>query len=376
KASFLANMSHEVRTPMIGILGYSELLNEEIEDEELKGMAASIHKSATRLLETLNLILDLSKIEAEKMTIVNRKIDLKELTSDVIESFLISAKNKGLYLELISETDDLVIHSDDRIIGQILNNLINNAIKFTFNGGIRLHLSKKIKNGFDYAVIKCSDTGIGIPEDKQFFIWDEFRQVSEGIGRNFEGTGLGLTLTKKFVAKIDGEISVESEVNKGTTFTVVIPFGKFDPALKEFMEQISLDKVQAPIDEKNTSKNVPHILYVEDDEIAYEIVSNYIKGLGELDWAQDAESAIQKIVQKNYDLILMDINLRKGLDGVQLTQVIRSQKNYTNTPVIAVTAYAMKGDREIFIEQGLTDYISKPFVKGDLVETVKKYLTS
>lgn len=376
KASFLANMSHEVRTPMIGILGYSELLNEEIEDEELRGMAASIHKSATRLLETLNLILDLSKIEAEKMTIVNRKIDLKELTSDVIESFLISAKNKGLSLELISETDDLVIHSDDRIIGQILNNLINNAIKFTFNGGIRLHLSKKIKNGFDYAVIKCSDTGIGIPEDKQFFIWDEFRQVSEGIGRNFEGTGLGLTLTKKFVAKIDGDISVESEVNKGTTFTVVIPFGKFDPALKEFMEQISLDQVQAPNDEKNSSKNVPYILYVEDDEIAYEIVSNYIKGLGELDWAQDAESAIQKIVQKNYDLILMDINLRKGLDGVQLTQVIRSQKNYTNTPVIAVTAYAMKGDREIFIEQGLTDYISKPFVKSDLVEIVKKYLTS
>ncbi len=374
KASFLANMSHEIRTPMIGIIGYSELLSEEIPDAELRKMAESIHKSATRLLETLNLILDLSKIEAEKMTIALHEVDLIRLTSEIVDSFMISAKNKGLYLQMESDMNELKISSDERILGQVLNNLINNSIKFTFKGGIKILLSKDTINEIDYAVIKCRDSGIGIPEEKQAFIWDEFRQVSEGIGRNFEGTGLGLTLTKKFVDKINGEIYVESEVGKGTTFTVLLPMNHHDPAVQKFIEKVNF---VIPVDSrpKDFDDNyIPEVLYVEDDEISIEIVSNFLKDICRIDCVQNAEAALEKAASKMYTLILMDINLRRGLDGVQLTRILRANPQLKEIPIIAVTAFAMNGDRESFLASGMTDYISKPFTKDDLIKIVQKYL--
>jgi PAS domain S-box-containing protein len=222
KSSFLANMSHELRTPMMGILGNAEIISISTEDEEIKDMASAIYTSGRRLINTLNLILDLSRIEANKENIDFEKLEIVSLVNDVVEHFTPAAKQKGLSLNYHCDDEYIFSLLDERLFREVLNNLINNAVKFTNQGSITVTLISDV----DKMIIKVIDTGIGIPSASLSLIFDEFRQVSEGYGRNFEGTGLGLTITKKFVEKLGGKISVKSVLDEGSEFTIEFPSSK------------------------------------------------------------------------------------------------------------------------------------------------------
>ena len=224
KSNFFANMSHELRTPLVGILGFTEILEESIKDPELKEYVEMINESGQRLLGTLNLILNLSKIESENIEVELSKIDIIKYIKDTIELFKILAAKKNLYIKLVTDIKKFNIEIDGRIFFQIMNNLVNNATKFTIEGGITIFVNK-IKND-SYLEIQVKDTGIGIAKEKQKMIWKEFRQVSEGTCRMFEGTGLGLTVTKNFVEKLNGEIKLKSKLGEGSTFIVLLPINK------------------------------------------------------------------------------------------------------------------------------------------------------
>jgi PAS domain S-box-containing protein len=224
KTIFLANMSHELRTPMIGILGFSEILIDLLnESEELKGYANVIHNSGTRLLKTLNMLLDFSKVQSEHIALNLKKVNVVSVIADTVNLFMEAAHKKNLYLMFMSKIESLEAVYDERIIRQVAENLINNAISYTSQGGITVTLTKEIVEDKAWLGLKVVDTGVGIPKEKQKLIWEPFRQASEGLNRMSEGTGLGLALVKNFVAKVDGQIYLESEPGKGSTFFVLLP---------------------------------------------------------------------------------------------------------------------------------------------------------
>jgi signal transduction histidine kinase len=222
KSSFLANMSHELRTPMIGILGNAEIIGISTEDIEIKEMAAAIFTSGQRLINTLNLILDLSRIEANKESLDIEKLEVVSAIDNAVKHYSSDALQRDISLEFVTKIDEIYCFLDERLFREVLNNLINNAIKFTNHGGITVTLNKSA----DSLIIKVIDTGIGIPSESLGLIFEEFRQVSEGYSRNFQGTGLGLTITQKFVEKLGGKISVKSKLDVGSEFTVIFPVAK------------------------------------------------------------------------------------------------------------------------------------------------------
>lgn len=226
KSNFLSNMSHELRTPMIGILGYSELLKSEMENPEYKDMAQTIFDSGNRLLETLNLLLDLSRIEADKVDINYSELNITDYLRKIIKAFEGAAYRKGLYFKTEFSAETVILKIDERLLREIANNIVNNAIKYTERGGITVKIYTTTDTFNRYAVFEVHDTGIGIPEDKKDIIFEEFRQISEGLGRSYEGTGLGLSITKKFIDKLNGTISVESEFGRGSIFTVKLPISE------------------------------------------------------------------------------------------------------------------------------------------------------
>ena len=222
KSSFLANMSHELRTPLVGILGYSEVLSEEIKEPNNLKMVNDIYNSGKRLLETLNSIIDLSRIEANRFEINPSRFNLVDLVKEEINLYKAVAQIKNILLDVRMFHHELMINSDKKIIQNIISNLINNAVKYTSKGSVVISVTIE-KNAKEYAVIKVADTGIGIPKERQALIFDEFRQASEGLNRQYEGTGLGLTITKKYIKLLHGTIYVKSEPGVGSEFFVNIP---------------------------------------------------------------------------------------------------------------------------------------------------------
>jgi len=367
KSSFLANMSHELRTPMIGILGYSEMLLEEFPDEKVHEIGGIILQSGHRLMETLNLILDLSRIEAKKLDVKVVPVDIVPVAREIATLFNSAADKKQLYLKVDSTCDALELLLDEKMFREILNNLINNAIKFTKQGGVTVTIGKDSLDNAEWAIIRVTDTGIGIASENFNMIFEEFRQASEGQSRSFEGTGLGLTITKRFVEKLNGIISVDSTVGKGTTFTVRFPI--------QPLNKIKTDDVHTSIQGAAQAKTVlPQVLYVEDDEIAVHIVSKMLDGYCEIDTTNNAEAALHMAQAKKYDAVFMDINLGKGLDGVQTTRRLKGMDIYKDIPIVAMTAYAMVGDKEEFLNAGCTHYISKPFTKSELLKVASEVL--
>lgn len=364
KSNFLANMSHELRTPLHGILGFAQILSEEINDEELQKMANVIYKSGNRLLETLNLLLSFSKTETSKIEIVLSDINIKSLFEESIEIFRPFSESKGLEVSLELSKENIKIHSDERLLREIINNLLNNAIKFTEKGGIFVkgHIES---NGSITLSIK--DTGIGIPINKHEQIFQEFRQESEGLSRNFEGTGLGLTLTKRYVEILGGSISVESEVGVGSIFTINIPNKAKEDRLdsNEFKEAGIINIIPAPSSRKK-------LLLVENDKVSAMLVNTFVKKEFDLDIVANGSEALKKVSETEYDAILMDINLGEGITGLDATQEIKRLKAYKDIPIIAVTAFAMEKDKEEFLKYGCTHYLAKPFEKQDLMNLLKQ----
>ncbi|MEO8230959.1 MAG: PAS domain S-box protein, partial [Ignavibacteriota bacterium] len=366
KSNFLANMSHELRTPLVGILGFAEIIRQEIVSPEIKVMAETICKSGNRLSETLNLILDLSQLETEKKEIKFQKVELVVITKEVITLFKVTAQEKGLSLISSFSSESIFINFDARAYYSILNNLINNAIKFTSEGSITTSVSQ-----YDDSVeISVTDTGIGIAKNDYQSIFEEFRQVSEGYSRNFEGSGLGLSITKKLVEKYGGTITVESEVGKGSTFKVILPVTNALEILKEPTASEKLTSTKYP----ETKLGKPLGLLVDDDPLVFQVMKRYLRDYVELETTMDAEFAAKLLRKKKYDIIFMDINLNRGMDGKEAATIIRKIDGYEFTPIIATTAYALAGDREKFISAGCSHYLSKPFTKTEIIDVVSEAL--
>ncbi len=374
KTSFLNNMSHEIRTPMVAILGYSQLLLSELDRGEHQEMMRGVIHSGKRLLETINSILDLSRIESGRIEIELKKVDMISETKSVIDRLSVLAEQKGLYLKISARENSIYSLLDSNLYSQVVENLVGNAIKYTEKGGIIVEVSKNFIESENWSVLNVIDTGIGIPKESLEVIFEEFRQASEGLDRRFEGSGLGLTITKKYVELMKGKISVESKFGRGSVFSIMfkscVP-DEIELESKVFAKEVDLTSTMQTT--KVASENA-HILLVEDDFGSINITRRFLKGLYELDCAENGDEAIKMTMEKKYDIILMDINLGYGKSGVETALEIRNIEGYENIPIVALTAYAMQSDKEYFLSLGLTHYLSKPFEKSDLINLIEEIL--
>jgi PAS domain S-box-containing protein len=370
KSNFFTNISHELRTPLMGILGFAEILRDEIEQAELSDMAEMIFTSGKRLMETLNSVLDLSRIEADRLEISYAEVNLNKFVEENIRVFQSIGSKKGLSVNIKNSNQNVYAYVDEQLLFQILNNLVGNAIKYTQKGTIIVEIKTLIKNQKDLASISVIDTGIGIKKENIKQIFEEFRQVSEGLSRQFEGTGLGLTITKKFVELLGGEIIVTSEYGKGTTFEVLFPLHNLKVS-HPYPDLHSKSNSNLSADDELVFNELPDVLMVDNDEASREITRLFLKNFCNIDFAESGEDAIKMVKIKSYKLILMDINLGKGLSGIETTQHIRKLNKYKNTPIVALTAFALAGEKEEFIKSGCTHYLSKPFLKKDLIDLFK-----
>ena len=371
KSTLLNNMSHELRTPLNGILGFSEIMANELKDDEYVEMATHINNSGKRLMKTLESIMQLSQLESGVKAVHLEACQIHLHIQQLLNNFIPVARAKGLFLE-IRDLPELNGYLDIFFFTQAIANILENAIKFTSEGGVSISISEEKDKGNRMLHVTIEDTGIGISESHLKLIFDEFRQASEGQNRSFEGTGLGLTIARKMIQLLGGEISVTSRIGKGSVFCISVPYPEVqlndEPAISNHKSYpsklISREKAQPKMT----------LLLVEDNEVNSQLIFAYLRNDYEIDWAADSTAAIEMVQQKKYNAILMDINLGPGMDGLQATQEIRKIKEYATLPIIALTGYTMFGDRERLIEGGCTDYIPKPFSKSDILELLGKIL--
>ncbi len=367
KNNFLANMSHELRTPMIGILGAAELFKNADSLEEVQDFLSAFETSAKRLMRTLNQILDISKIETENITLQKKNLIIDETVERVASLFKPEANAKKLLFNLIVHEKGMVVSLDEDIFVHIMNNLINNAIKFTGKGGVVIEIDKKNSEGIEFAEIVVRDTGAGIPKDKLNIIFEAFRQASEGFSRHHEGTGLGLTLSKKYTELLDGKISVESEQGKGSSFILHFPLVTENKSFIRNDEALSSATKGITIDNETPSCKV---CYIDDDIVAHKFINKFLAGICVMDDCFTGEDGIRLVTNNKYDLILIDINLGFGMSGIDVANEIRKTGKYESIPLVAITGYAMPGDKEKFLSNGFNYYIPKPFNRIELREII------
>ncbi|HHD77483.1 MAG TPA: response regulator [Campylobacteraceae bacterium] len=365
KSDFLANMSHEIRTPLNAILGFIDLLREKESDPEKLKYIQTIQSSSNTLLGIINDILDFSKIESNNLQIEKIDFNTYEEMSTLADLFRAKASEKSVSLTINMQKDmPKALVSDPLRIKQVIANLLSNAIKFTPRNG-RVELAIGYKEGYFTASVK--DNGIGIPEEKQADIFKAFSQAETSTTRKFGGTGLGLTISSKLVQMLGGELKLESRPGHGSRFYFSIPVepGKYK-AYKR-----GLESETANIEGRR-------ILLVEDNKANQMFMSLILKKFSLIfDIANDGVEAVEKFRENYYDLILMDENM-PNLNGIEATKQIleiEKRENRTHTPVVALTANALKGDRERFLEAGMDEYLTKPVNKEKLVEMFNKFIT-
>lgn len=364
KSAILANMSHEIRTPLNGILGFSQILKNRVKDADNLLMVESIKESGERLFNTLSSLVEISNLESQPKLVI-KKCNLFELAEKVIVQYLIKADEKELYI--INQVPlDCMIDTDSEKLGQAMKYLIENAIKFTESGGVTISYEIKGMDGDRQHVIRVSDTGIGIPEDKAEKLFEPFWQHSQGRERIYEGIGVGLTIVKKIINLLNGEINIESKPGKGASFLIHLPVEQ------DLRIEKPVSGEKAAFDVTKVSNNLkPFVLIVEDNSINASLLKTQLEDCCETDMAADGKTAIGKTREKNYDIILMDINLGTGMDGIQVTQEIRKLPGYEDTPIVAVTGYALPSDKEKFLSSGLTHFLPKPFTQEDLLILIR-----
>jgi signal transduction histidine kinase/CheY-like chemotaxis protein len=368
KSIFLANMSHELRTPLIGILGFAEILSEEVDDPYFKKLTDSIYKAGQRLSNSLSLILDLSRIEADKLTLNLEDVDLIDVVLESTSYFDQEIVKKGLFLNIDTPDEIPLLKSDKRMLLTIMDNLLSNAIKFTHEGGIDV-IVKTEKKGLSSVInLIVRDSGIGISQDFMDVIFDEFRQVSEGLDRAFEGVGLGLTIIKKFTEKLGGSLSLNSMVGLGSTFTISFPVVARRTA-------VSSDDIGEHPLIVQTDTQLRRILLVDDDVPTHTLVKIFSKNIANVDFAFNGEEAIRIGLRRKIDLVLLDINLGSSPSGISVLKRMKQMKEFEGVPILAFTAYTATSDKNKFFQEGFDGFISKPLIKSDFQRSIKKFLT-
>ena len=381
KSRFLANMSHEIRTPINGIMGMNTVLLEELDDgnyEDVRQYAVNISDASRTLLSIINDILDISKIESGKMEIIPVEYELFSVLNDCYNMNLSRASEKGLSFEPeIDGNLPSVLYGDEVRIRQIINNLLSNAVKYTETGKVILRLRELSRNGGASRIeISVEDTGKGIKEEDKEKLFGNFTRLDEEKNRNIEGTGLGLSLTKKLVELMGGEIAVRSEYGKGSVFTVRLsqrvinsePVGDFSGRYRAYAEQRKENTAQI---------NIPdaQILVVDDVDMNLQVVKGMLKHTGAcVDTAYSGKECLEKIAAKRYDIIFLD-HMMPETDGIETYDTMkRTEHKNTGTPVIVLTANAIVGAKEMYMEKGFTDYLSKPIIRNELIDMLYRYL--
>ena len=380
KSDFLANMSHEIRTPINAVMGMNEMILRECQQQEIKEYAHNIQRASQTLLSLVNDILDISKIESGKMEIIDRTYDVTGLLSDVINMVRTKAEEKNLWFYInIDETIPSELWGDGTRNRQILTNILNNAVKYTKEGGVSLSvIGEPIENDQILLKIQVTDTGIGIREQDLPKLFRNFERLNLEENRNVEGTGLGLAITYRLVEQMNGRIDVESEYGIGSTFTVFLPQGIMsDTPIGDFKKkyQTMMKRDTYRYRESFIAPDA-RILVVDDVSMNLLVISQLLKKTRmKVDTCLSGKECLYMIQKEHYDVILLD-HMMPEMDGIETLKAFKDMYNHKcqDTPVIALTANAIVGVREMYIQEGFVDYLSKPVEGSDLEVMLRKYI--
>lgn len=376
KSEFLANMSHEIRTPMNAIIGLSDIIMEESQGQKVFSHAKDVQAAAQSLLAIINDILDLSKVEAGRMEMVLTEYHIGDLAGEVTGMMDMAASQRGLILK--SEFDPEIpcrYRGDEGRIKQILINLLNNAVKFTREGSVKLSVTGRPGEDPDteLLVFSVEDTGCGIRKEDQVKIFEDFKQVDSKRNRSVEGTGLGLSIVKRLVDLMGGTIELESEYEAGSTFTVTIPQRIVDP--RPLSQAPHVPERQARRVETFTAPGF-RVLVVDDNAVNRRVATGFLNPYGfQIAEAESGPEAIELVRSRPFDLIFMD-HMMPGMDGIEATRIIRRDcgKNGRDAAIVALTANAMEGVRDKFLENGFDDFIAKPLDRQALGELLLRWV--
>ena len=370
KSEFLANVSHEIRTPMNGVLGMAQMLALSDLPPHSKRLAGIIESSAASLLRIINDILDFSKMEAGRLEIEEIAFSLRQVVDDTVESLVHRAQRRGLRLSVEFAADCLAsVRGDPLRFRQVLTNLLSNAIKFTERGGVRILVARQ-EDGLIQVTVE--DSGIGIPPGSEERIFGSFEQADGSTTRKYGGTGLGLAIAKRLVHLMGGEIGVKSTLGKGATFhfTAQLP-----PAAKDESQTPALDLTR----NLRGSLSGTRVLLAEDNDVNQEVARGFLQLLGcSVAVASDGVQALDALQQGRYDAVLMDCQMPK-MDGFEASRQLRARERddgLPRVPIIALTANAMRGDRERCLSVGMDDFLSKPFRIEELQAVLTRWASS
>ena len=367
KDAFLTNMSHEIRTPLTGILGFAQILLSEVGDD-YRPLVASIEQSGQRLLHTLNSVLDLAQLEADSVHLKLKPLNVYEESLAAVRLLQPLALKKGLTLDVRTSVEEPVACLDRAYLNRILNNLVGNGIKFTDEGSVIVNISTEGNR----LLIAVRDTGIGIDEAFLSDLFSEFKQESSGIGREYEGNGLGLTITKRLVELMNGTIDVESIKGLGSVFTVAFPL--YQPAPIPEERPIPQPRTAAPRRAMPRKDRTASLLAVDDNPDVRMLLNRWLGSRLSVTTVKDSATALAEAKKHPFDVVLMDISLREERDGVSVMRDLRTLPGFENTLFVALTAFALPGDRERFLEDGFDAYLSKPFTRQKLTSLLDELL--
>lgn len=378
KSQFLANMSHEIRTPINAILGINEIALRECNDDNLISYMEDIRNAGHNLLFIINDILDFSKIEAGKMDIIDEEYEVKKLIKDVIDMVEIKTKEKGLEFILdISSKLPSKLHGDVNRIRQVMVNVLNNAVKYTEKGSVKLSLYCNSEiNGFCDFVIQVTDTGIGIKDEDKVTLFESFARLEEKRNSNVEGTGLGLAITSRLIERMAGSIKVDSVYGEGSTFTLTIPQKIIDAMPIGVYENVRPKGVHKGRYVSSLDAEGVKILVVDDNRVNLAVAQGLLKPTKAIvTTCMSGRACLDELVKNKYDIVLLD-HMMPEMDGIEtLHKAMEMENNISKEAAyIALTANAISGMRDMYLSEGFADYISKPIDVETLEKTLAKYI--